>query len=178
MLKAEETVTIRSNPFLPSRHAPTTLPSSEEARQPTIVTDSEPTAIREELNIKIEPDGCINQLEILGRCQVTTATRDFGVPPRHPELERRPRVVTLHDREQRPCAPPRSRSPPLDRQRPVSAYRERDFPAFNPPRARDPRPYVYAHSLPPVLYDEFGNQYVRTAPNPYVLYSEPPPRRI
>jgi len=175
-IPAEETVTIRNNPLLSFGHAPTTLPRGE-ARHPTIVTDPERIATREELNIKIEPDGCINPLEVLGRRQVATATRDFGASPRHPEPERRPQVVTLHDHEQQPRSKPRSRSPPLDRQRLVSAYRERDFPAFNPPRAREPRPYVYAHSLPPVLYDEFGNQYVRTAPNPYVLYSEPPPRR-
>ncbi|QDS68019.1 hypothetical protein FKW77_009463 [Venturia effusa] len=70
----------------------------------------------------------------------------------------------------------RSRTPPHDRK---SLYRERDY--FDTRHLSTYDHLVQPHAVrhvPQVLYDEYGNEYVRTGrrPNPYVLY-EPPPSR-
>jgi hypothetical protein len=117
---------------------------------------------------------------------------------RQPEHDHRPRLVATqyHDHLR-----PRSRSPPSERRRLVNAYRERDYletrrhisEAYPPATIAHVAPirgghdnyYDYpaqppvARYVPNVLYDKYGNEYVRTAPrepDPYVLYPPPPAR--
>lgn len=102
-------------------------------------------------------------------------------------------AVQYHDHPRPRC---RSRSPSGEQRRLVNPYRERDYQGHGrhilaaypsttlahvaPIRGGHDDFYNYpvpvSRHVPNVLYDEYGNEYVRTAPrelNPYVLY--PPP---
>lgn len=125
-------------------------------------------------------------------------------PARESESGRRPWFddTRYHDHP-RPTTRSRSRSPSCDRRRLAATTRERDYPPSQtltstaqlpmvnsrvaPIRGGEGHDHFYdypaqrpaARYVPRVLYDAYGNEYVRTAPrepNPYVVYALPPAR--
>jgi hypothetical protein len=168
---------------------------------PASVTSQQPAAVAPIISFRLPGAVSYNQTErvppISGSAAAVSQRLETEAASRS-EPSRRPRIdsAQYHDHPK-----PRSPSPLDDRRHLVHAYHERDYTALrrhvsvaHPPMAlshvapfRSGHDHYYeypaqppaARYTPHVLYDEYGNEYVRTAPrepNPYVLYAPPPAR--